>query len=192
MNTGIQDACNLAWKLAMVVHGIGNESLLASYSQERSPVAEDVLKITGRTTSIATLTGGVTQSIRNHVASLVLGLASVRKLAANAASEIAVGYPHSTLNGPNGYADPTPGHRAPIRTDEPPVGAGETPRFVLFGESDGMPADLLQRYANLIEPKLREPYRSGGLWLIRPDGYVALAVKSGDWDAVETYLGRIS
>jgi 2-polyprenyl-6-methoxyphenol hydroxylase-like FAD-dependent oxidoreductase len=73
MNTGMQDACNLAWKLAMVVRGTGDESLLESYSLERSPVAEAVLKITGGAPTMATLTGDVTQSIRNHVASLILG-----------------------------------------------------------------------------------------------------------------------
>jgi 2-polyprenyl-6-methoxyphenol hydroxylase-like FAD-dependent oxidoreductase len=192
MNTGMQDACNLAWKLAMVVRGTGGESLLESYSAERSPIAEAVLKITGRATSIATLTGDMPQSIRNHVASLVLGLAPVRKLAANVVSEISIGYAHSPLNGANGHVEPAPGQRAPIRAGESLVGAGRTPRFVLFGESDGMPADLLQRYAGLVEPGLREPYTSGGLWLIRPDGYVALAVTSGDWDAVESYLGRVS
>jgi 2-polyprenyl-6-methoxyphenol hydroxylase-like FAD-dependent oxidoreductase len=192
MNTGMQDACNLAWKLAMVVRGTGGENLLESYSEERSPIAEEVLKITGRATSVATLTGDMPQLIRNHVASLVLGIAPVRKLAANVVSEISIGYPHSSLNGANGYAEPNPGQRAPIRASEPPIGAGDTPRFVLFGESDGMPADLLQRYATLVEPKLREPCRSGGLWLVRPDGYVALAVKSGGWDVVETYLSRIS
>jgi 2-polyprenyl-6-methoxyphenol hydroxylase-like FAD-dependent oxidoreductase len=192
MNTGMQDACNLAWKLAMVVRDTANESLLESYSEERSPIAAEVLKITGRATDMATLSGDMTQSIRNHVASLVLGLAPVRRLAANVASEIAIGYPHSPLNGPNGHGHPTPGHRAPIRESEPPVGAGGTPRFVLFGESDGMPSDLLQRYAKLVEPKLQEPYQPDGLWLVRPDGYTALAVKSGDWDAVETYLDRVS
>lgn len=191
MNTGMQDVCNLAWKLAMVVRGIGNESLLESYSQERSPIAEQVLKITGRATSMATLTGNVTQSIRNHVASLVLGLAPVRKLAADAMSEIAIGYPHSPLNGTNRHEDPAPGHRAPIRPSEPPVGAGDTPRFVLFGDPDGIPSGMLEGYTNLVEPKLRAPYRSGGLWLIRPDGYTALSVKSGDWGAVTAYLDRI-
>jgi FAD binding domain len=188
MNTGMQDACNLAWKLAMVVHGTGDESLLETYSEERSPIAAEVLKMTGRVTNMTTLTGDLRQSIRNHVASLVLGLAPVRKLAANIVSEIAIGYSHSALNGIDGYADPTPGHRAPIRPNEPPVGAGQVPRFVLFGEADGVPSDLMQLYAKLIEPALREPYRSGGLWLVRPDGYVALAVKSGDWTAVKKYL----
>jgi 2-polyprenyl-6-methoxyphenol hydroxylase-like FAD-dependent oxidoreductase len=44
MNTGMQDACNLAWKLALVVRGIGSESLLDSYSAERSPIADQVLR----------------------------------------------------------------------------------------------------------------------------------------------------
>jgi hypothetical protein len=191
MNTGMQDACNLAWKLAMVVRGTGGEGLLESYSQERSPIAAEVLKITGRATGMATLTGDVTQSIRNHVASLVLGLAPVRKLAANAVSEISIGYPHSLLNGSSGHEDPAPGYRAPIRLGEPPVGAGDTPRFVLFGDPGGMPSGMLEDYAGLVEPKLRAPYRSGGLWLIRPDGYAALAVKSGEWNAVKAYLDRI-
>jgi 2-polyprenyl-6-methoxyphenol hydroxylase-like FAD-dependent oxidoreductase len=45
MNTGIQDAFNLAWKLAMVSRGFGDEeTLLGSYSAERSPIADGVLK----------------------------------------------------------------------------------------------------------------------------------------------------
>ena len=176
----------------------GVDEAATSEVVEPTPVESHVrpsrvdLKITGRATSIATLTGDMPQSIRNHVASLVLGLAPVRKLAANVVSEISTGYAHSPLNGANGHVEPTPGQRAPIRAGEPLVGAGKTPRFVLFGRSDDMATDLLERYADLVEPKIREPYTSGGLWLIRPDGYVALAVASGDWKAVESYLGRVS
>src|SRR5260370_10179071 len=43
MNTGMQDACNLAWKLGLGVRGIGSESLLGSYSAERSPIEEEGL-----------------------------------------------------------------------------------------------------------------------------------------------------
>ncbi len=39
MNTGIQDAANLAWKLAYVLRGTANRSLLDSYERERRPVA---------------------------------------------------------------------------------------------------------------------------------------------------------
>lgn len=46
MNTGIQDAYNLAWKLALAVHGDAADGLLGSYEAERHPVAEEVV---GRT-----------------------------------------------------------------------------------------------------------------------------------------------
>src|SRR5229473_156106 len=191
MNTGMQDACNLAWKLALVVHGIGSESLLDSYSAERSPIAEEVLKVTGRVTSMATLTGTVKQSLRNHAAALVLGFPLVRKFAADAAAEISIGYPHGPLNAPGGYRDPLPGQRASIRATKPPVGAGNTPLFALFAEPDGMPSKFPERYASLLEPTIREPYHPGGMWLVRPDGYTALSAKAGEWKAVGAYLDRI-
>jgi 2-polyprenyl-6-methoxyphenol hydroxylase-like FAD-dependent oxidoreductase len=43
MNTGLQDAFNLAWKLALVVHGHSSDALLDSYHAERRPVADNVL-----------------------------------------------------------------------------------------------------------------------------------------------------
>jgi 2-polyprenyl-6-methoxyphenol hydroxylase-like FAD-dependent oxidoreductase len=46
MNTGIQDAYNLAWKLALVYRGRAPLNLLDSYEKERRPVAEDVVKTT--------------------------------------------------------------------------------------------------------------------------------------------------
>ncbi|MGW6564417.1 FAD-dependent monooxygenase [Streptomyces sp. NPDC054975] len=51
MNTGIQDACNLAWKLALVVRGEAGPALLGSYDAERRPVGEEVV---GRTVRHAT------------------------------------------------------------------------------------------------------------------------------------------
>ncbi|MGQ4366244.1 FAD-dependent monooxygenase [Streptomyces sp. SAS_272] len=51
MNTGIQDACNLAWKLASVIHGEAGPALLTTYDAERRPVGEEVV---GRTVRHAT------------------------------------------------------------------------------------------------------------------------------------------
>ena len=48
MNTGIQDAYNLAWKLALVVRNRANESLLESYEMERRPVGKEVVASTTR------------------------------------------------------------------------------------------------------------------------------------------------
>ncbi|WP_416981771.1 FAD-dependent monooxygenase [Streptomyces sp. T028] len=51
MNTGVQDACNLAWKLALVVRGQAGPELLRTYDAERRPVGEEVV---GRTVRHAT------------------------------------------------------------------------------------------------------------------------------------------
>jgi 2-polyprenyl-6-methoxyphenol hydroxylase-like FAD-dependent oxidoreductase len=48
MNTGLQDAYNLAWKLAAVINGTMREAILNSYVTERMPVAHDLLKTTDR------------------------------------------------------------------------------------------------------------------------------------------------
>ncbi len=57
MNTGIQDAFNLAWKLAAVVNGDAGDALLDSYEAERLPVAEQVITFTDRLTKAGTLSG---------------------------------------------------------------------------------------------------------------------------------------
>ena len=55
MNTGMQDACNLAWKLAMHLRGIGGEPLLESYHSERSHAARKVVEDSSRFTRVATI-----------------------------------------------------------------------------------------------------------------------------------------
>ena len=137
MNTGMQDACNLAWKLALVSRGIcAPEPLLSSYSTERSAIAKLVLEATGKATAVAVMKGGIKQSIRNHVASLVFGFAPVKHTMANLLSEVDVAYSESPLNAHSAHAHggPEPGKRAPIRQGEPKLGSGNTPRFALFAE----------------------------------------------------------
>ena len=188
MNTGIQDACNLAWKLALVEGGRLPAALLDTYSPERSPVAETVLEATGRITSLATIKNKVGQFLRNHTASLVLGMAPARQFASRLAAELSVGYPHSPLNAHGKGHEPHPGERAPIRPQEPAVGAGESPRFAIFGDGEHLPPDLRSCFGDLLEPSLREPFAPAGVWVVRPDGYVALSAKSGDWSAVTAYF----
>jgi 2-polyprenyl-6-methoxyphenol hydroxylase-like FAD-dependent oxidoreductase len=55
MNTGIQDAANLAWKLALVLGGQAPDSLLDSYERERRPVAREVISTADRLTRLATM-----------------------------------------------------------------------------------------------------------------------------------------
>jgi 2-polyprenyl-6-methoxyphenol hydroxylase-like FAD-dependent oxidoreductase len=195
MNTGMQDAINLAWKLALVSQGTcAPEPLLSSYSSERSAIAKLVLEATGKTTVLTVLKGGIKQSIRNHIASLVFGLAPVKSAMANILSEMAVGYPDSPLNAKSAHlhGGPHPGQRAPIREGEPAVGSGNTPRFALFAEDTPASRSLLSKYPNFVEPLPRKPYAHGGIWIVRPDGYVALATKHDAWNDVDAYLSRLT
>jgi 2-polyprenyl-6-methoxyphenol hydroxylase-like FAD-dependent oxidoreductase len=193
MNTGIQDACNLAWKLALVLRaGCAGEPLLGSYSQERSEVGKKVLREAGITTIVGILRGEFKQGIRNHLAKLLLGLAPVREAAAETLTEMAIGYPHSPLNaGSGGHGGPKPGERAPIRAGEAPVGAGAVPRFALFAEPGAEAEAAMARHKQLLEPAVRPPFAARGMWLVRPDGYCAVATRQGDWATVTQMLDKV-
>src|SRR5271165_2619916 len=94
MNTGMQDAFNLAWKLALVCHGTcPPEPLLDSYSAERSPVGDRVLRDAGRLTSLAVMKNPVAQTLRNLAAGFVLGLSTLRHGLEEKLAELSIGYP---------------------------------------------------------------------------------------------------
>jgi 2-polyprenyl-6-methoxyphenol hydroxylase-like FAD-dependent oxidoreductase len=192
MNTGIQDAFNLAWKLALVSRGLGDEeTLLGSYSAERSPIAADVLKGAGRITEVALMRGDFKQTVRNRITSFIFGLSPVKKKMADVLTEVSIGYSESPLNGGGDYAGggPKEGERAPVDVEHSCVGAGDTPRFALYADGgDGIRSALIAKYSDLLEPSLRAPFERDGLWLVRPDGYVALATRHGRWNEVEQYL----
>jgi 2-polyprenyl-6-methoxyphenol hydroxylase-like FAD-dependent oxidoreductase len=190
MNTGMQDAFNLAWKLALVVRGTCDEQLLDSYSQERSGVGDEVLKAAGRLTAIGTMRNPVAQTVRNLVGHVMLGLSPVQHAIADAMTEVTIGYPGSPLNGPSsGGAGPKPGERVVPVAGQVPVGSGGTPRFALFAEKTSATADLMRRFDGLLDPDIRPPLYEGGIWLARPDGYVACS--SRDADVVSSYLDGI-
>ena len=50
-------------------------------------------------------------------------------------------------------------------------------------------AGLLTKFARLLDPDLRPPVRAGGLWLVRPDGYVACS--SSDTEVIARYLDDV-
>ncbi|WP_030761993.1 FAD-dependent monooxygenase [Streptomyces sp. NRRL F-2664] len=98
MNTGIQDAWNLAWKLALAVQGAAHPGLLPSYDAERRPVGEEVV---GRTVRHASAQG--VQSDPEDPATLTLREA-----------QLLVGYRGSPVVDPPGEGPgPRPGDRAP-------------------------------------------------------------------------------
>jgi 2-polyprenyl-6-methoxyphenol hydroxylase-like FAD-dependent oxidoreductase len=195
MNTGMQDACNLAWKLALVCHGLATpEPLLGSYSTERSEIGRQVLRDAGRLTAVATLRGGILQTLRNHAASLALGLAPVQRAMTNTIAELSIGYPNGPLNrsGKSRHAGPAAGQRVPVTGSDRPVGCGDRPRFALFAQPGSVSAALFARHAGLLDPESRPPLANDVLWLVRPDGYVAMTADAGDWDNVSAYLDWIA
>jgi 2-polyprenyl-6-methoxyphenol hydroxylase-like FAD-dependent oxidoreductase len=193
MNTGMQDAFNLAWKLALVCRKTCPEQLLDSYSPERSAVGDAVLKAAGRLTKLATLRNHGLQALRNHVAHLAFGLAPVRHAFAENMAEVSIGYPDSPLNGPGMRRTPGPGtgeRVAPI-AGQTPLGAGNMPHFALLAEANEASAALVRQFPQLLEPMVRAPLTAGGIWLVRPDGYVACAVATGEIGVIVQYLRAI-
>jgi 2-polyprenyl-6-methoxyphenol hydroxylase-like FAD-dependent oxidoreductase len=67
MNTGIQDAWNLGWKLALVDRGEADQALLDTYEAERRPIGRFVLRFTDRATTIATSPSPLVRLIRTQV-----------------------------------------------------------------------------------------------------------------------------
>ncbi len=189
MNTGMQDAFNLAWKLALVVRGICDRRLLDSYSAERSKVGDEVLKTAGRLTTVGTLRNPVAQVVRNLVGQFMLGLAPVQREFADTMTEVSIGYQHSPLNGAALGGGPRPGQRVVPVAGQVPVGSGGAPRFALFAERTGAVAELVGRFSGLLDPQVRAPFEKGGIWLVRPDGYVACS--GADADVVARYLNGI-
>lgn len=184
MNTGMQDAVNLAWKLAMVMRGQADASLLASYSPERSAVGDLVLRNASRFTDMATLANPMAQTARNLALRFLLGLHTVRDRMATQLSEINIAYADSPLS-----SGPGAGARwEPESYQGSPPGAGGEPLFLLYAADAAQGARLTKRFPRLLEPAPRPPPRDDGLFIVRPDGYVGLSARGDEWDAAERYL----
>ncbi len=99
MNTGMQDAFNLAWKLALVQRGEGQaEPLLTSYSVERSAVGDQVLSNAEKFTTLSTLRNPVARSLRDHIAPLIGSFQFVRDKIRDQWFELSINYRHSPLS----------------------------------------------------------------------------------------------
>ena len=92
MNTGIQDAANLAWKLHNVLCLGAPESLLDSYDAERRPNAQKLIEFTHQTTMVATITGHKEQQMRDDILATISYVPGVIEALALRFSQIATGY----------------------------------------------------------------------------------------------------
>ena len=88
MNTGIQDAYNLAWKLGLVHAGASADSLLDSYQAERRPVAIGVLKGSDRLTRLVTFRNPIARGLRDRLLGVLSEFDFVRRRVSHGASEL--------------------------------------------------------------------------------------------------------
>lgn len=97
MNTGMQDAINLAWKLGLVARGRAGEALLDSYSRERSAVGDMVLRNAGALTRMATLRHRRAQRLRNALLPLAASTAAVTRRIRDTLGELSIAYRRSPI-----------------------------------------------------------------------------------------------
>jgi 2-polyprenyl-6-methoxyphenol hydroxylase-like FAD-dependent oxidoreductase len=111
MNTGLQDAYNLAWKLALVVQQRAGAQLLDSYEQERVPVARALLNGTDRAfrlvVSDSWLAGLFRTKILARVAAFAVNRDFTQRMAFRTVSQTGIRYPHSSLSKSVGGLPPT-------------------------------------------------------------------------------------
>jgi len=140
MNTGMQDAYNLAWKLALVQNGQGRRSpLIDSYSQERGAVGELVLRQAERMTVAATVRNPFGQFLRNRAVWALGRLPAFRRNFVRYLAELTIHYPNSPLSGEStgpGWASggTRPGERvADVRLRNAQTGEGVRLHALLRG-----------------------------------------------------------
>ncbi|MDQ0509919.1 FAD-dependent monooxygenase [Ancylobacter amanitiformis] len=189
MNTGMQDAINLAWKLALVIRGIAcAPALLESYDLERRPVGAQVIAASGRMTRIGTLADHTLQHVRDLVAHTLMGLSPVQRAVTGLMAEVSIGYPHSPINGPS-HGDAKAGARVRPIMGEVPFGWGDTPLFTARGGAGA--TELAARFPRLVATSPRPSSEEPLLSLVRPDGYLAAQVQDANWQELVPYLQQI-
>jgi 2-polyprenyl-6-methoxyphenol hydroxylase-like FAD-dependent oxidoreductase len=192
MNTGIGDAVNLSWKLASVLRG-SRPDLLDTYGVERMAFARRLVATTDRAFTIATKPGRVAAVVRTRVFPVVVGslfrVAPVRRWLFHTVSQIGIQYRASAISvGRAGHVhggDRLPwvqlnGHGAdnfaPLRSLDWQVH--------VYGEADPQVSDACRRLGLTLNNFAWSPAaRRAGLardatYLVRPDGYVAMAAES--------------
>ena len=228
MNTGIQDAFNLAWKLALVMRDRAPVQLLGSYHVEREPVARGVLNLTDRITRMATIRNPIVQTARNILLPIVSGIDFLEEKIADRLAELSVNYRSSPIVENHGTGTPRAGDRAPDA--ELRDGNGKAcrlfelfrePRHVLLLFLGALPNDESEAFQQELTDWLGEVIQvyqitrgrcpnasddlldisgnvhslyhmlTGGVVLVRPDGYVAFRCDRFDATKFRSYLTRI-
>ena len=202
MNTGIGDAVNLAWKIAAVLKGSAPESLLDTYEPERIPFAQRLVATTDRGFTLVTSRGGFASVVRTRVVPLLVPLLSrlgvFRRLLFTTVSQTLVNYRGSSLSA--GTAGRV---RGGDRLPWVELGSGEDNFAPLTslkwqvhvygqvqrGVSEACAELRLPLHVFAWQPGMqRAGLKNAALYLVRPDGYVALADPSADPERLRQYF----
>ncbi len=97
LNTGIQDAYNLMWKLALKHQGQGTEELLDSYAEERHDVAEATIKKVSLATNMVILKNPISRTLRNQLAAILINTDVVQKRFGRDVGMLDISYKHSSV-----------------------------------------------------------------------------------------------
>ncbi len=167
MNTGLQDAWNLAWKLDLATRGYQSEVLLDSYTAERLPVIKGVIQITDLMTKAMGTPSKFAQALRDMVIPMVSRLAPFQHAFVQKLGELDIAYRGSPIVAGAGkrYFD-----------DSLRGGKGILSRYLLVLGSDvessmiGAATELAGQHADLVEIRMA---KHQGVMLVRPDGYIA-------------------
>ncbi len=201
MNTGIGDSVNLAWKLAAVVGGRAPATLLDTYEPERIAFARRLVATTDRLFTGVTRQGRVAAFVRTRIAPrvvpLLFRLPAMRDFLFRTVSQVAVNYRGSKLSkGATEHLES--GDRLPW------VQMGESDNFApltslqwqvhVYGEARGGVAETCAELGLALHvfPWENTMHAAGlersALYLIRPDGYVALADQLADRAVLRQYF----
>jgi 2-polyprenyl-6-methoxyphenol hydroxylase-like FAD-dependent oxidoreductase len=217
MNTGLQDAYNLGWKLALVASEGADARLLDSYEEERIPVAQRLLSTTDRAFSLVVSNARLAGLLRTRVVPKIMALAmrleTVRRLAFRTISQIGIHYRNSALSetlpgtpdaGPRA-GDRFPWLRPTLSANNPPGDLYrklDDRRFTLIVIGQPAPpggfaglGDLLSILVIPSDPaNTRELARvqipRTAFYLLRPDGHIAIGGIELDAAAVTRYLSQ--
>jgi 2-polyprenyl-6-methoxyphenol hydroxylase-like FAD-dependent oxidoreductase len=204
MNTGIGDAVNLAWKIAAVLKDSAPENLLDTYEPERIRFARRLVATTDRGFTLVTKRGGVASVVRTRIVPLVapilFQLGAVRRLLFRTVSQTQVNYRDSSLSA--GLAGRVRGgdrlpwielasgedNFAPLTSLKWQVHVyGE----VQSGVSEACAELQLPLHVFAWQPGMqRAGLQNAAVYLVRPDGYVALADPRADTQRLRQYFSE--
>ena len=108
LNTGIQDAYNLMWKLALAQRGKATDRLLDSYESERHEVAEATINKVSFATNVVTLKNPISQTLRNQLAAILVNTDVVQNRLGREVGMLDISYKNSDAVG----EDPVRANRA--------------------------------------------------------------------------------